>query len=172
LAPPLRLRPHPRRPRRAVTKVPQAKYNNVKALLALRLRQLELGKGGAPAPGERRELGSASEVVGCAQRDLRRYLLPTSCAATSCRARRSRAAALAGGRARARARARDAWAAGPSKVASKAGRAACSADGEGRAGGGGRPLRRERHRAAAGRGAVGPRGDRRSGSVWSGRGGH
>jgi DNA replication licensing factor MCM6 len=60
-------------PRRAVTKVPQAKYNDVKALLALRLRQLELGEGGAPAPGERRELGSASEVVGCAQRDLLRW---------------------------------------------------------------------------------------------------
>jgi DNA replication licensing factor MCM6 len=60
-------------PRRAVTKVPQAKYANVKALLALRLRQLELGEGGAPAPGERRELGAGGEVVGCAQRDLLRW---------------------------------------------------------------------------------------------------
>jgi hypothetical protein len=59
-----------------VTKGPegQVQQNNVKALLALRLRQLELGEGGAPAPGERRELGSAGEVVGCVQRDLlRRY---------------------------------------------------------------------------------------------------
>jgi DNA replication licensing factor MCM6 len=60
--------------RRPATKVPQAKFNNVKDLLALRLRQLEAGEAGDGAGGERRPLGPGDgEVVGARQRDLMRW---------------------------------------------------------------------------------------------------